>query len=275
MVIGQKTIQKINNSVNYNNSSSLVIHINDNWVVFCLFSKTKLIDLNKVNFLHEKKSAFILKTIKKYLKSFSKKNTPIKVKLIYYNKSSALVPHYLFDDKNSLNYLKYNTRIQINDLAANDLILEDQINNVYIPYTDINNYIFEKFKAFDFYHYSSVLLEKLSNEITDNFSQKVFLNINNSFIDILYFKNKQLIFFNSFDYKSKEDILYYLLFTFSELSLNPDNIHLVCCGLIDLDSELYALLYNYIRNIELLEFHEIEGIESNILKSNVLLSSFQ
>ena len=120
MVIGQKTIQKINNSVNYNNSLSLVIHINDNWVVFCLFSKTKLIDLNKVNFLHEKKSAFILKTIKKYLKSFSKKNTPIKVKLIYYNKSSALVPHYLFDDKNSLNYLKYNTRIQINDLAAID-----------------------------------------------------------------------------------------------------------------------------------------------------------
>ena len=47
MVIGQKTIQKINNSVNYNNSSSLVIHINENWVVFCLFNKTSLIDLNK------------------------------------------------------------------------------------------------------------------------------------------------------------------------------------------------------------------------------------
>jgi hypothetical protein len=275
MVIGQKTIQKINNSVNYNNSSSLVIHINENWVVFCLFNKTKLIDLNKVNFLHEKKSTFILKTTKKYLKSFSKKNTPNKVKLIYYNKSSALVPHDLFDDKNSLNYLKYNARIQINDLAANDLILEDQINNVYIPHTDINNYIFEKFKAFDFYHYSSVLIEKLSNELTDNFSQNVFLNINNSFIDILYFKNKQLIFFNSFDYNSNEDILYYLLFTFSELSLNPDKIHLVCCGPIDLDSELYALLYNYIRNIELLKFQEIEGIESNILKSNILLCSFQ
>ena len=274
MVIGQKTIQKIINSVNYN-SSSLVIHINENWVVFCLFNKTRLIDLNKVNFLHEKKSTFILKTIKKYLKSFSKKNIPKKVKLIYYNKSSTLVPSELFDHKNSLNYLKYTTTIQTNDLAANDLIFEDQINNVYIPYTDINNYIFEKFKVFDFYHYSSVLLEKLSNELTDNFSQKVFLNINNSFIDILYFKNKQLIFFNSFDYKSKEDILYYLLFTFSELSLNPDNIHLVCCGLIDLDSELYALLYNYIRNIELLEFQEIEGIESNILKSNVLLSSFK
>ena len=74
MVIGQKTIQKINNSVNYNNSSSLVIHINENWVVFCLFNNTSLIDLNKVNFLQVKKSTFILKTIKKYLKSFSNKN---------------------------------------------------------------------------------------------------------------------------------------------------------------------------------------------------------
>ena len=91
---------------------------------------------------------------------------------------------------------------------------------------------------------------------------------------MLYFKNKKLLFFNSFDYKSKEDILYFLLFSLSELSLNPDNIHLVCCGLIDLDSELYGLLYTYIRNIELLEFEEIEGIESNILKSNILLSDF-
>ena len=208
------------------------------------------------------------------MKPISKKNIPKKVKLIYYNKSSTLVPSELFDHKNSLNYLKYTTTIQTNDLAANDLILHEQINNVYIPNVEINNFIFEKFKAFNFYHYSSLLIEKFSNTHTDKFSQKVFLNVNNGFIDILYFKNKQLIFFNSFDYKSKEDILYYLLFTFSELSLNPDNIHLVCCGLIDLDSELYGLLYNYIRNIELLESEEIEGIDSNILKSNILLSNF-
>ena len=208
------------------------------------------------------------------MKPISKKNIPEKVKLIYYNKSSTLVPSELFDHKNSLNYLKYTATIQTNDLAANDLILHEQINNVYIPNVEINNFIFEKFKAFNFYHYSSLLIEKFSNTHTDKFSQKVFLNVNDSFIDILYFKNKQLIFFNSFDYKSKEDIIYFLLFIFSELSINPENIHLVCCGLIDLESELYALLYNYIRNIELLESEEIEGIDSNILKSNILLSNF-
>ena len=103
----------------------------------------KLIELNKVNFLNNKKSNYLLKTIKKYLSSYSKKNTPKKIKLIYYNNSSTLVPSDLFDNKNLLNYLKYNTTIQINDFAANDLILENQINNVYIPRTDINNFIFK------------------------------------------------------------------------------------------------------------------------------------
>lgn len=234
----------------------------------------KLIELNKVNFLNNKKSNYLLKTIKKYLSSYSKKNTPKKIKLIYYNNSSTLVPSDLFDNKNLLNYLKYNTTIQINDFAANDLILENQINNVYIPRTDINNFIFKKFKAFDFYHYSSLLINKISNEFVENFTEKVFLNINDKFIDILYFKNKQLVFYNSFDYDSNEDILYYLLFIFSELSINPDKIHLVCCGLVDLESELYELIYTYIRNVELIEFKKIVGIDSDILKSNILLSSF-
>jgi len=272
--LAKKLFKRLIKTIIDNNNTSLAIHINDKWVIFCWFSNNNLIDLDKLAYLHKKKSNFILKTIKKYLKSISKKHIPKKVKLIYYNKSSTLVPSELFDHKNSLNYLKYTTIIQTDDLAANDLILHEQINNVYIPDTEINNFIFEKFKAFNFYHYSSLLLDKFLNKLTDKFSQKVFLNINDNFIDILYFKNKQLIFFNSFDYKSKEDILYFLLFTLSELGLNPDNIHLVCCGLIDLESELYGLLYNYIRNIELLEFEEIDGVESNILKSNILLSNF-
>ena len=194
--------------------------------------------------------------------------------MIYYNKSSTLVPSDLFDNKNSLNYLKYNTTIQINDLAANDLILDDEVNNLYIPYTDINNFIFERFKAFDFYHYSSLILNKFSKELIDKFSKKVFLNVNDRFVDIIYFDNKKLIFYNSFDYNSNEDIIYYLLFSFSELNIDPDKIHLACYGLIDLQSELYELIYTYIRNVELIESEKIDGIDSNILKSNILLTKF-
>ena len=274
MEIGQKTTQKTTKIDSYINNSSLAIHINESWVILCLFNHQKLSSLNKVRFLHKKKSNFILKTIRKYIKSFSKEDIPSEVKLIYYNKTSTLVPSTLFDHKNSLNYLKYNTSINIDDIAANDQVLDHEINNVYIPNTEINNFIFEKFKTFDFFHYSSLIIEKISNELAEKFSEKVFVNINDGFIDILFFKDKKLMFYNSYDYNSDEDILFYLLFCFSELKLNPDEIHTVFSGSIDLDSKLYELIYTYVRNVELIDPIDIDGIDFNVLNSNILLSEF-
>jgi len=274
MEIGQKTTQKTTKIDSYTNNSSLAIHINESWVVFCLFNHQKLSSLNKVRLLHKKKSNFVLKTIKKYIKSFSKENIPSEVKLIYYNKTSTLVPSTLFDHKNSLNYLKYNTAINIDDIAANDQVLNHEINNVYIPNTEINNFIFEKFRTFDFFHYSSLIIEKISNELAEKFSEKVFVNINDGFIDILFFKDKKLMFYNSYDYNSDEDILFYLLFCLSELKLNPDEIHTVFSGSIDLDSKLYELIYTYMRNVELIDPIDIDGIDFNVLNSNILLSEF-
>ena len=258
MEIGQKTTQKTTKIDSDINNSSLVIHINESWVIFCLFNNQKLSSLNKVRFLHNKKSNFILKTIKKYIKSFSKENIPSEVKLIYYNRTSTLVPSDLFDPKNSLNYMKYNTSIRIDDIAANDHVLNHEINNVYIPNIDINNYIFEKF----------------SNDFAEKFGKRVFVNVNDGFIDVLYFRDKKLEFYNSYDYNSIEDVLFYLLFSFSELKLNPDEIHTVFSGSIDLDSKLYELIYTYVRNVELIEPIDIDGIDFNILNSNILLSEF-
>ena len=274
MEIGQKTTQKTTKIDSDINHSSLVIHINESWVIFCLFNSQKLSSLNKVRFLHNKKSNFILKTIKKYIKTFSKENIPSEVKLIYYNKTSTLVPSDLFDPKNSLNYMKYNTSIRIDDIAANDHVLNHEINNVYIPDIDINNFIFKKFKTFDFYHYSTLIIEKITNDFAEKFGKKVFVNVNDGFIDILYFKDKKLEFYNSYDYSSIEDVLFYLLFCFSELKLNPDEIHTVFSGTIDLDSKLYELIYTYVRNVELIEPKDIDGIDFNILNSNILLSEF-
>ena len=274
METGQKTTQKTTKIDPYINNSSLAIHVNESWVIFCLFNHKKLSSLNKVSFLQKKKSNYVLKTIKKYIKSFSNENIPSEVKLIYYNKTSTLVPSTLFDHKNSLNYLKYNTSINIDDIAANDLVLNHEINNVYIPNTEINNFIFEKFRTFDFFHYSSLIIEKISNELAEKFSEKVFVNINDGFIDVLFFKDKKLMFYNSYDYNSDEDILFYLLFCFSELKLNPDEIHTVLSGSINLDSKLYELIYTYVRNVQLIDPMDIDGIDFNVLNSNILLSEF-
>ena len=62
-------------------------------------------------------------------------------------------------------------------------------------------------------------------------------------------ESKHLKFFNSFNYKTAEDLIYYLLFTYEQLQLNPDQTPLIISGEIEEDSEVYKLLFKYIRNI--------------------------
>ena len=45
-------------------------------------------------------------------------------------------------------------------------------------------------------------------------------------------------------------------------------------GSIDLDSKLYELIYTYVRNVELIDPIDIDGIDFNVLNSNILLSEF-
>ncbi len=252
----------------------LTIHINENWLVFCVFLDDKLYSINKVGFLEKKSESYILKSIKKFLKTYSKNsNSPDLIKLIYYNNQSTLVPKELFDEKNSLNYLKYNTKINFDDFAANDSLINNEIINVYIPYVKINNYIFEKFNSFKYYHYSTLLIEEFRKRINSSFNELVFLNINDKFIDLIYFKKNKLNFYNSFNYKSNEDILYYLLFSLDQLSLDKEKNLISCYGKITLDSELYELLYSYIKNIEIQEYKFSDNDEyNNLINSNFLLN---
>ena len=59
-------------------------------------------------------------------------------------------------------------------------------------------------------------------------------------------------FYNNFKCNSIEDYLYYTLFTFSQLNINNEKIHVACTGEISLSSKKYEFLYKYVRNIEII-----------------------
>jgi hypothetical protein len=55
--------------------------------------------------------------------------------------------------------------------------------------------------------------------------------------------------FNSFEYQTPEDFIYYLLFTAEQLSLNPEIFQLELLGTITRNDPYYAMAYKYIRNV--------------------------
>ena len=72
--------------------------------------------------------------------------------------------------------------------------------------------------------------------------------------------------YNCFEFKTKEDFIYYILFTAEQLHLNPEEFELILLGDIEKESELYTILYQYIRTIKFYsptKTHDILGSVSN------------
>ncbi|WP_262509404.1 DUF3822 family protein [Tenacibaculum ovolyticum] len=168
---------------------------------------------------------------------------------VHQNNLSTLVPNEYFDRSNLDIYLKYTVKTLTTDFITYDSLESINASTVYIPYVNINNYLFQNFGEFEFKHHSSILIDKILTLSKENTETQFFINVSSNQLDIIVCKQDNLIFNNSFSYTTKEDFIYYILFTAEQLQMNPNEFQLTFIGNINKESELYTITYNYIRNI--------------------------
>ena len=172
------------------------------------------------------------------------------VTVIHQNNLSTLVPNQYFKEDSIASYLKYSVKTIATDLIVFDDLEFMNTKNVYIPYVNINNFLFQNFGEFEFKHHSSILLEKLLAKSDDTL--KFYINISQSTFDIVVTKDSKLLFYNIFDYQTKEDFIYYILFTLEQLELSTEETNVILLGDIEESSDKYKILYTFIRNIQFL-----------------------
>ena len=172
------------------------------------------------------------------------------INVIHKNQLATVVPNEYFDENELKTYLDYTIKTLENDHIVFDAIEVIAAKNVYIPFVNINNYLFQNFGAFVFKHHSTVLIEKLLKYHENNTAKHFFVNVSNKDIDIIVIKNNALTLYNSFSFNTKEDFIYYILFVAEQLEMNPDEFALTFLGAITKDSELYDMAYKYVRYIE-------------------------
>ena len=95
----------------------------------------------------------------------------------------------------------------------------------------------------------TILIQQFNKFLNKNDNAYLYLSENT--LNITVFRNGKLIFNNSFKFSTKEDILYFTLFTFEQLKLNTETVIVKVYGEIKKIDDNYKLLYEYIRNIEL------------------------
>jgi len=184
------------------------------------------------------------------------------VTVSHINTLSTFVPKPLFSDKHLADYLKYNNKILPNDYITFDVVTNNDMVNVYIPYVNINNLFFEKYGAFHYKHFATILLENIFQSASTSEEPTVYVHVQKTHFEIIVIQQKKLLFYNSFEYSSSEDFIYYVLFSLEQLQLNTNTLQLYFLGDIDKSDVLYTVTYTYVRHVAFLDkkytfdFHE-------------------
>lgn len=170
------------------------------------------------------------------------------VMIIHDNNLSTFVPVALFEEELLGSYLQYNTKVFETDLFAFDELPQHQINTVYVPYVNINNFLLDQFETFDYKHASTILVGKFLELSKNKEEKQMFVHFSDGRFEIVVVQNQKLLLYNSFDYITSTDFIYYLLFTAEQLQLNPEVFNLYLLGQISDEDENFKMAYKYVRN---------------------------
>lgn len=250
--------QTINNIYQDSFRKSLSIQLSLDGFSFCI-SNTETKEIQHLTYYTFKSTVITPEALLKEIEMLYQQNRKIleqkfeQVTVIHQNNLATLVPTALFDENELNTYLAYSIKTLETDYIAFDALEQLDIQNVYIPYVNINNFFFQNFGTFEYKHHATVLIDKLILHAKNNTALQYFVHVSANSFDIVVLKDSELLLYNTYSYTTKEDFIYYILFTAEQLELNPETLHLTFLGAIEESSELYQITYQYIRNIDFIQ----------------------
>lgn len=231
----------------------LSIQISLSGLSFCILnsSDSKIEYLKRIDFKNKLVPETVLEELQSVISNDNLLSQPFdKVLVLFQNDLSNMVPEEFFEEKNAADYLKFSSKIIKTDFISHDKIEANNSINVFVPYVNINNYLFEVYGEFEYKHASTIFLEQILKEEKDASDDKMYINVEPFHFEMAVVKKGQFQLYNTFEYYTKEDFIYYILFSVEQLKLDPETLIVKLSGDIKEDDALYQMLYTYIRYVE-------------------------
>ena len=245
---------------------ALSIQISLKELTYCIFdtSRNKFVALESYR-LHDVYNAFQLAERLSAISYLLSATGKIKLNtenwkrktVIYINQKSTLVPLPLFDVNDQETYFNFNHTLDDSEDLYCDRLNNLNAYNLYAVPTMIKNKLREVFGEHKLYHYMTTLVESLLIYNKNKSEEKqVFLNSGKGTFDIIVIEGNNLIYNNTFEFQTAEDLIYYLLFALQQLKLNPETIDLTLMGEIEKNTPLFEVIYKYVRNVSFIKRNE-------------------
>ena len=97
--------------------------------------------------------------------------------------------------------------------------------------------------------HQAVPLLRFFRELAQQNDHSIFVHFRHQVAQIAVFERQNLLFYNSFTFIAAADLLYYVLLAYDQFRLNPRDIPLDVAGSLLEDSEVYRMLYRFVREI--------------------------
>lgn len=204
-------------------------------------------------------------SFKSAIRNFGSANKYCKSKsILIANQLFTLIPSDLYHDKDKTKLLSFNQAVVDDNFKTSTADIEGIHSKcIFGIHHDILDVLKE---SFDNIKIQPIAKPFIENSLTLSESQMTaFVEIVDGRMDVAVFSNKSLQLYNAFEYKTAEDVMYYLLFTFEQLNFDREKHTLYIAGEINEQGEIFTLIYQYIRNIKWLSRPAQFG-ESDVLK---------
>lgn len=161
----------------------------------------------------------------------------------------TLIPKSLFNEKSLEDYMNLNFDGQrlIHHEFHFQLIEAVDAYLIYALPKETVSFLSKKFKSIRFTHPVASLIEL--NLLRHPNETMLSLHLYQESFEIYCQIEGQFNYINSFKYTASEDVVYYLLYVMEQLNIDRENCPTYVYGELEPQSELYTMLFTYIRNV--------------------------
>jgi hypothetical protein len=173
-----------------------------------------------------------------------------KVRIVWEGKQFTMIPVELFNEKQTETYIQFTQSLPASSAVFADTMKNMHAVNAYGIPSIIKETLSSAYPNHKLNHYLTILVESLliANK-NGGQNNKTYVNISAQSFDLIVIRDGKLLFCNTFDYRSAEDVIYFILFSFEQLGISAADAGAVLIGDILKPSAIHDLMYKYIRDI--------------------------
>jgi hypothetical protein len=218
---------------------------------FCTLDpvRNKYIQIQHINFVRH---LSLYQQVEECFNHIEKLSLPYKKTLVLLpGRLATLVPTPLFDGEDVEKWLSFtHTMPEKHAIKTNKIKMADAY-NIFSVNQSLEQLLRKQFPNPLFFHQHTPIIEgNLTTNMSNAQQTTLFINLATEYFDLLAFGNNNLKLCNSFPIKSENDFIYFTLFTYEQLKLNPADTEIILSGIHPYFSKLSVHISKYVRKVK-------------------------